>query len=365
MASFRKLANGNVQATVYVGRDTDGTQIREYVTCASKKDCKEAVREIEADIANGNYSQMGRVRLVDWVEKWIELNRKILSPGTILIYKINLEAHYRPFFGEKKMKDITEVMVREFMALKLETLNPNTVRKLVSVLNKMLREALRDKNPARFIKLPDKKDFTPYNVTDEDFERIHTIVIGTIDEIFVLLSAWCGLRLGEICALKPGDILKKQCKITIDESLTKNDKHDHEYKSPKSKNGVRTIDISEYLMGLIQAYMKEKGSISEKLFDYLPGSYTHRWIKIVTDNKLPHIRFHDLRHYHISDMYDQGIKDKYAAKRAGDNPETIRKIYQHLRESREDEMSNAFRNVRPGKKLELVPVKEEKKPDQA
>lgn len=47
MASIQKRPNGKYQATIYVGKDENGKQIRKYVTKSTLMECKRAAREIE------------------------------------------------------------------------------------------------------------------------------------------------------------------------------------------------------------------------------------------------------------------------------------------------------------------------------
>jgi len=58
------------------------------------------------------------------------------------------------------------------------------------------------------------------------------------------------------------------------------------------------------------------------------------------------IRFHDLRHFHATEMYDAGILPKYAAERLGHDENTYNTIYKHLRNNKrsaEDEkVSNLY-----------------------
>ncbi|MHB8073203.1 site-specific integrase [Desulfosporosinus fructosivorans] len=139
------------------------------------------------------------------------------------------------------------------MSKQLGFLSPTTVRKHVSVLNKIFEEAQKDKNPVRYVKLPSKAKFTPYPLAE--MEHIHDAIRGTRDEIIVLLAAWCGLRRGEIFALKPNDVDWNNKTIRVDENTAINDENMYVDKGPKSDNGYRNKELAP-------------------------------------------IRFHDLRHYH-------------------------------------------------------------------
>ncbi|MGI6225807.1 MAG: tyrosine-type recombinase/integrase [Peptococcales bacterium] len=349
MAYIRKNKKAKTwTAEIYVGRDPNGKIIREYITKDSEKECKMAAKERELEIESMTSStNIRKIKVTDWIDEWIEMNRERLSPSTVKSYKTYLNAHYKPFFGNLKMDKVAgnEILLRRYMALKLKTLSPTTVKKHMTVLNKIFREALRDKNPIRFIELPQPEPYTPYVLSDTEFEKIHNTVKGTIDEPFVLLAAWCGLRLGEICALRPDDIFKDKGVIKVDENLAINDEYEWEFKEPKSKNGIREIAIPEYLMNVLIRLQVKRGKIAERLFNYLPSGYTHRWARIVREKNLPPVRFHDLRHYHASWLYAQGIPDQYAAKRLGHDIQTLKGIYQHLGLDKEKVLDDNIRHL--------------------
>jgi len=121
MASFKKRPNGAYQAAIFIGRDENGKQMFKYVTRPTLKECKAAAREIEQELADGNLSNMVRVRVTAWIEEWIEINRHELSPSTVLLYKLYLKAHYAPFFKNMTLGAINNVHIEKFKAEKLKT----------------------------------------------------------------------------------------------------------------------------------------------------------------------------------------------------------------------------------------------------
>lgn len=359
MASIKKRPNGKWQARIYIGRDADGKQMFECVTMDSWHECKAAAREIELEVEKSNYvlSSIRKTKVVDQINKWIELKRPELSPSTIALYKIYLNAHYTPFFKNATLGQVAgnEMLIREFKSELLGKLHPNTVRKILSVLNKIFRESLRDKNPCKYVELPKKikpKRKVPNN---KEFEQIHEAIRGTIDEPIALLAAWCGLRLGEICAIKPNDVYREKGIIRVDEALAINDEYEWEFKEPKSDNGIRDIKVPQYLMDLIWGVIVKKGEIPERVFDYLPSSYSHRWTDIIRKKKLPKVTFHSLRHYHASWLYKMNIPDQYAAHRLGHDIQTLKGIYQHLGLDMKLELDDKIAEMLPGQ------IEEEKK----
>lgn len=360
MASLKKRGD-SWQATIYVGRDENGKQLFEYLTRPTLKECKAAAREREQEIEDGNYSSAGNAKVTTLIREYLELNKDNLSPSTIATYEIYLKAHYEPFFKNKKAKQVKEIDIRKFMARQLEYLSPTTVRKHISVLNKILEQNLKNKNPAKYVELPKKAKFTPKVLTNKEFMKIHIAAKKTSlrDEIIVLLAGWCGMRRSEIFALKPDDIFKNKKLIRVDEGYVIDNESRYVDKGPKSDNGYRYVAVPNYLMNLIQEYMRGLGEIPERLFDFRPDYWSERFQNvIIRKNNLPSVRFHDLRHYHASWLYKNGILDHKAADRIGDDIRTLKQVYQHIGAEDSDKLDEEIRQ-----KLEttMLPFRGQKK----
>lgn len=329
MARFEKRENGTYRAVIYVGRDSNGKMIRRSVTRATLKECKAAAREIEQDLHDGNLIDVGNVRFGKWMDKWLEINRSRLAPSTYLSYEIYVEKHYKPFFKNKKVSQVNQVHLSEYMSIKLEKYSTSYVRKHMLVLGEILDSALPGKNPMRHIDIPQPKKFRPHIITAEEFAKIQESVAGTTDEIIILLSAWCGLRRGEIFALKWNDIDWNAGTIRIDESRSLSS-DGYIDKGPKSENGYRTITAPLILMDLLEKYRSQQKTITLRLFNIRPDWYSTKFRNMMDSLGFENIRFHDLRHYHASWLYAQGIPDHYAAERLGHDINVLKGVYQHL-----------------------------------
>ena len=417
MAHIRQLSSGSYQAAVYVGKsstefDKNGKpkKLYEYITMDGKKECKAAARDLEKDISDGKYSSMQNLLFSAYVPKWLKVNENLVSPTTFVKnYKMYCYKHFIPFFGNYKLKDISEFLIKEYISLKLEKLSSTTVRKHFFVLSKMFYEALKDKSPCRDITPPEESEYTPVVPTKSEFELLHAAVKGTFDEPIILLAGWCGLREGEIFGLNTDDIDETNGTVRIDESKAisenKNIEKDNPdskkqpkliylSKDPKSKRGFRTLVVKDYLMELLKKIKFERLAKYDgnkkvielnkepvPLFDMRPDSYSSRFSDIITfhnemldvrkkygqsglDNslkshtkksirrnlnlqnkRLKDIRFHDLRHYHVTEMYENDIPDQYAAQRLGDDIKTMKTVYQHLRLEKKNELDAVIKNL--------------------
>lgn len=356
MASIRKNPSGTYTATIYVGRDSKGKMLRKYVTRDTWKECKDAAREIEQDIADKKLSNMSMMKMSKYMDKWLEVNKPFLAPTTIRTYKMYIDRHFKPAFGNMKVYHVTEMHIKEYIAEKMDELSSTTVRKHFFTLKKMFYDALKGKSPCLEIKPPKNSDFKPTIPTEEEFKKIHQAFqeIGLQDEAIILLAGWCGLRRGEIFALKWDDINEEEGTMRIDEAVALEEEgYEFEYKEPKSRNSIRTIAAPDYLIDLLkQLKLKPKNKnkqkdkdIQHEVFTYNPHTFTKKYAKIIKEKGLPKVRFHDLRHYHASLLYKNNVPDLYAAERLGHDIWVLKKIYQHLGLEEKRELDEKVKNM--------------------
>lgn len=340
MGSIKKNSNGTYSGTVYVGRDSNGKMLRKYVTRDSLKECKNAVRELEEEVASKSLNNISMMKVSDYMDKWLEINKPLLSSTTVKGYKMYIEHHFKPSFGKMKVNQVTDIHIKEYMANKLSTLSSTTVRKHYFTLSKIFYDALKIKSPCIDIKPPKNAEFKPSIPTEDEFKLIYNAFkeISVEDEAIILLAGWCGLRRGEIFALKWDDINEKEGTIRVDEAVAlEEDGYQFDFKQPKSHNGIRDIAAPDYLMELLKTIKahkpknkKDEVDIQHEIFTQNPHSFTKKYTRILKQNNLPKVRFHDLRHYHASLLYKNNVPDLYAAERLGHDIWVLKKIYQHL-----------------------------------
>ena len=356
MANIKKNGNGTYSATIYVGRDANGKMLRKYVTRNGLKECKIAARELENEVENKSLNNLSMMKLSDYMDKWLEINKPLLASTTVKGYKMYINHHFKPYFGTMKVSQITDMCIKQYIANKIkEKLSTTTIRKHFFTLSKMLYDALKGKSPCIDIKPPKNGEFKPIIPTEAEFNTIYETFkkISIEDAAIILLAGWCGLRRGEIFALKWDDINEILGTIRIDEAVALEEVgYKFNFKQPKSHNGIRTIAAPDYLISLLKSIKqtKPKGinnetDIQHEIFTQNPHSFTKKYTRILKENKLPHIRFHDLRHYHASLLYKNNVPDLYAAERLGHDIMVLKKIYQHLGLEETKELDQKVKNI--------------------
>jgi len=162
----------------------------------------------------------------------------------------------------------------------------------------------------------------------------------------VLLAALCGLRRGEIVALKWRHVDLANAALAICESIeqTKAGIRRKETKGGRARNLVlpalvlpdlrrhRARQADELLkigVGLddeLPVVAKEDGGVLQ------PNSLIHEFVRILGLSKsLPRIRFHDLRQGHATHMLASGVHPKIAQERLGHSTIAITlNLYSHV-----------------------------------
>ncbi|HEY5576190.1 MAG TPA: site-specific integrase [Clostridiaceae bacterium] len=360
MGKITQNSNGSWSTIVYLGREGD-KNIRKSVTADTKQHCKQDAAELEHKNKLGQVNQYSSMKLSEYMDCWLHDNRGLLAPTTLKTYNLYARAHFRPYFKNVRVDKITDAMIRRYLSDKLEELSPTTVRKHYFTLSRMLGDALKGANPCIGIKAPQNAAFKPHVPTEDEFAAI-VKAFGSIsneDEAIILLAGWCGLRRGEIFALKWDDINDQEDTIRIDEAMAlEEDGYDFVEKDPKSRNGFRTIAIPKYLTELLADIKKNKHKfkrfkkyggrlpdISNLAFQQDPHSFTKKYVRVIAEQKLPKVRFHDLRHYHASLLYKNNVPDQYAAERLGHDVWVLKRVYQHLGLKEEKELDDQVRDM--------------------
>jgi integrase len=162
----------------------------------------------------------------------------------------------------------------------------------------------------------------------------------------VLLAVLCGLRRGEIAALRWRNVDLTSGQLAVIESAEQT-KSGVRYKEPKNSLG-RTIALSATMVAELTAHRTHQSQellrlgkrLSEEDFvvtqadgsPLRPHSLGQQWVRFLERHrKLPRIRFHDLRHAHATHLLASGVHPKVASERLGHSQVGITlDLYSHV-----------------------------------
>jgi integrase len=198
-------------------------------------------------------------------------------------------------------------------------------------LDQAVRWELLTRNPADAVDPPkvERKTLQTYDLT-QTADIIEAFRGGAIF-VPVLLAALCGLRRGEICALRWKNVDLDGAQMSIVESLEQT-KAGLRFKSPKSGKG-RTVALSQTVVAELRAYRAKRAkemlrlgaglSDDDLVIAHADGSQitpiyvSVNWSQSIAKTPLARLRFHDLRHAHATHMLANGVHPKVASERLG------------------------------------------------
>lgn len=269
-------------------------------------------------------------------EQFYDSRKNIMSPTTLSGYRSLFRTRLVPLH-HIPLKDLSVSLLQKVINTAAAETSPKFVSNLWGLITVVLRH---HEHPVPTVRLPQKDKKEIVIPTDEE---IKTMISACEDEdltIAIMLSAFCGLRRGEICALDNADISTNT--IRIDKSLAVDTDNQIIAKKPKSASGFRTIRIPPDLCKRIADNIEKTG----KAVNIPLRGLTKRFQRILNKCGLPHYRLHDLRHYCASSMIAQGIPEFYIVRYLGHaDAHMVKTVYGHLKKQQADQFADRMDEV--------------------
>ena len=335
MAKAKKLPSGSWRVRVYAGKDASGKDTYRSFTAPSKREAEYLAAEFAAK-KKAPDDQSEDMKLSDAYRKYIEIKRNTLSPATVREYLRAARCDF-PELMPLRLSRITQERVQSAVNVMAATHSPKSVRNAHGLLSAVLRMYAPDIRLNT--RLPQPKKAEIYVPTEQEVEKLIRLIRGTELEKAVLLAAFGSLRRSECCALTADDITGDIVHVT--KAMVLDADKQWTIKQPKSKAGYREIKLPPFVIERLVP------ASNGRIVNLAPVTLTDYFIAARKRYQLPHLRFHDLRHYQASILHAMGVPDKYIMERGGwSTDSTLKNIYQHTmsdkRRQVEDEIVRRF-----------------------
>ena len=262
-----------------------------------------------------------------------------LREHTMRTKKYIVELKILPYFGNKRVNDITAADIRQWQNELIKMgYSPTYLKTINNQLNAIFNYAVRyydlKSNPCAKAGSMGKSKAEEMDFwTGEEFRKfIDSVMNKRLSYMAFMTLYWTGMRLGELLALNPKDVDLKKRTISITKSYQRLGKKDviTPPKTPKSK---RVITIPEFLAADIKDYMDSLYDLQEddRLFPITKYYLEHEMQRGIKESGVKRIRVHDLRHSHASMLIELGFSPLEIANRLGhEKVETTLNTYAHL-----------------------------------
>lgn len=352
ITEYKKKNGATVyRASVYLGVDKlTGKKARTTVTASTKKGVKIKAREaVNAFAANG-YSVKEKPTITTYrelVALWWESYKNTIKPNSQQSMEGIVRLHILPVFGDYKLDKLTTPIIQQQVNKWADKANKGEKGAYAnySFLNNINRRILQygvtmqviQHNPARDVIIPRKQQNKEHKVkffSNQELKQfldyLEDLDQSSYENFFdyvlykTLLASGC--RIGEALALEWSDIDLKKGIISISKTLNRY----QETNTPKSKAGLREIDIDKATVSLLKQYKKRQQVQSWQLgrsegivFTPFTTKYAYACLlrkRLQSHFKaagVPDISFHGFRHTHATIMLYAGIEAKDLQYRLG------------------------------------------------
>ena len=262
-----------------------------------------------------------------------------LREHTMRTKKYIVELKILPYFGNKRVNDITAADIRQWQNELIKMgYSPTYLKTINNQLSAIFNYAVRyydlKSNPCAKAGSMGKSKAEEMDFwTGEEFRKfIDSVMNKRLSYMAFMTLYWTGMRLGELLALNPKDVDLKKRTISITKSYQRLGKKDviTPPKTPKSK---RVITVPEFLAADIKDYMDSLYDLQEddRLFPITKYYLEHEMQRGIKESGVKRIRVHDLRHSHASMLIELGFSPLEIANRLGhEKVETTLNTYAHL-----------------------------------
>ena len=341
----------------------------------SKKDAKAALTELENEVLQGTYIKPSNTLYKDFMADWLEDKKSRVKKGTYQNYSALVNNHILPMrknakdktvgLGSLKLENITPRHIQDLYNYLTESasLADENIQKCHTIINESLKRAKAWKmisdNPAELVDRPTARKTEMQVWSLEESQQF--LKAAEKDPLYIvfLLALTTGMRQGEILGLRWKDVDKVNRILSVTQILS----HDGKELEPgaKTTSGERPIRIDEHTMNALEAHRKktlekrvenadvyeDKGLVVHTKFGkpVTPRNVTRSFKRIIKAAGLREIRFHDLRHTHVTFLIKNRESAQAIAERLGWSDTRMIDKYAHIRPDIQEDVAETFGKV--------------------
>jgi integrase len=324
----------------------------------TKKDAEGELVRILAEIGRGEFVEPSKVTVAEYPQRWLADHAKHrVSAKTFERYTEIVDKHLVPAIGALQLSKLEPTHIEQYYGRALSTgrrdghggLSAQTVKHHHRILSEALRQAVRKRllhiNPCQLIDPPRPAHREMKIIDPAQMAKLLGSVANSPLLIPVLLAVTTGMRRGEILAVRWRDVRLDDLVLSVTQTLEQT-ATGVAFKEPKTERSRRTIALPSLAADALRRHKAKQAEQRLKLGSIYAD---HDLICCRDDGKPldPHgltnafrkasrrlglnIRFHDLRHSHISHLLAAGVHPKVASERAGHaSISTTLDIYSHV-----------------------------------
>lgn len=312
-----KRKDGRWEARYIKGHDQNGKIQYGYCYGKTYNEAKKKVMQARVDHETGRLNEVKlqtEKKFEVFCDEWLEINQTRIKESTYVKYSGTLKKYIKPRLGFLNLDMLTSVEIARFSEglLNQDGLSAKTVKDILLVLHAIIKYTAKTcPDTVRVIQITypmeDQKEMRV--LTCEEQERLIKLLVKEMDccRFGILLALCTGMRIGEICALKWGDISLENAAVKVNATMQRLKVMDGQegcktkvvINAPKTRKSNRWIPLTGYAVQLCRKMWCSDPNIyvltgTENYME--PRTLQYRLKHYTQKCELEGVHFHTLRH---------------------------------------------------------------------
>lgn len=359
--SVRQLPSGRWQARYY---DGNGFTVPAPGTFATKAEAGAYLASIETDMRRGVWVDPNAASptIAEYARTWLAertVKCRPLAPRTVDTYRHSLQAWIEPLLGDVQLRDLRPADVRAWHQHVLASTGPTAARQAYSLLRAIFNTAFSDElvpsNPCR-IRGAGQPTSPERPLIDVGQATRLAEAMPEHLRAMTLVAFWGHARLGELLALRVGDVDLEAGTLRIERQEIEVDGEGPRVTAPKA-GSVRTVHLPAPAIDALRGHLADREGAADEdpLFTRADGSHLRAhhvhaaWKAARITTGLPGLHFHDLRHGGLTLSAQSGATIAEVMRRAGHASTAAAMRYQHAAAERDADIAARMSIHAPGR----------------
>lgn len=330
-----KRKDGRWEGRYIKGHDIKGKAQYGYVYGRTYSDVKLSLKNSQSRILNleGSTSKSS-VSYESILISWLESQRLNIKESTYARYHQIVYTHLIPDIGSVKVERMTTKLIENYLSQLIESgridgtggLSSKTTGDILAIIKSTVEYAKYNNYPlqCKLDKVSVKQHKEEMRVLSvEEQQKLTVILLDDTDLIKfgVLLSLYTGIRIGELCALKWGNLSISDGVLSVRETMQRiKDTSNHSVAKtkivitePKSKCSIRDIPLPEFIISIAKDFQSNNSAyvLTGEQNRYVePRTMQNRFKSLLRESQISDANYHALRHTFATRCIEVGFELK-------------------------------------------------------